>query len=196
MQEFIYLGNDVIDRVTSAECGTQRVYTESAIFQKIAIFGDHLGFLCKMKNAFMWETVQDRAISAKVLDGGYIRSHLHLFQKNHFKHLEFLRKHKNVFFSKLGEIQQFWLKFLPRGYMQHHLHHDELVKKSLTVRYTYRQDVTTPTRHRVGDVYCTASRRSTTTSTKLLTDKPDHKQTSRKDKQTNQEHVHDPYRQD
>ena len=43
---------------------------------------------------------------------------------------------------------------------------------SLTVRYTYRQDVaTTPTRRRIGDIYCTASRRSTT-SPKPLTDKP------------------------
>ena len=36
--------------------------------------------------------------------------------------------------------------------------------------YTYRQDVvTTPTRRRVGDIYCTASRRRTTTSSKPLT---------------------------
>ena len=37
-----------------------------------------------------------------------------------------------------------------------------------------------------------ASRRSTTTSPKPLTDKPDDKQTSRKDKQTSREHVPDP----
>ena len=42
--------------------------------------------------------------------------------------------------------------------------------KSPTGQYTYRQDVMTfPTRHRVGDVYCTASCRSTMTSPKLLT---------------------------
>ena len=42
-----------------------------------------------------------------------------------------------------------------------------------TGRHTYRQDVvTTQTRRRVGDVYCTASHRNTTTSPKLLTDKP------------------------
>ena len=41
---------------------------------------------------------------------------------------------------------------------------------SPTGRYTYRQDVvTTQTRRRVGDVYCTASRRSTTTSPKPQT---------------------------
>ena len=44
---------------------------------------------------------------------------------------------------------------------------------SPTGQYTSRQDmVTTPTRRRVGDIYCTASRRSTTTSPKPLTDKP------------------------
>ena len=38
--------------------------------------------------------------------------------------------------------------------------------------YTYRQDVvTTPTRCRVGDVYCMASCRNTMTSPKLLKDK-------------------------
>ena len=52
------------------------------------------------------------------------------------------------------------------------------------------------TRRRVGGVFCTASRRSTTTSPKPLTDKLDHKQTSRKDKQTSQERVPDPSRQD
>ena len=48
-----------------------------------------------------------------------------------------------------------------------------------------------PTRHRVGDVFCMASRRSTMTSHKFLTDKPDNKQTSHKDKQTSREHVPD-----
>ena len=37
-----------------------------------------------------------------------------------------------------------------------------------------------PTRRRVGDVFCTASRRTTTTSPKPLTDKLDHQQTSHK----------------
>ena len=56
--------------------------------------------------------------------------------------------------------------------------------KSPTGRYNYRQAVMTfPTRRRVGDVFYTASHRSTTTSPKPLTDKPDNKQTSRKDKQ-------------
>ena len=55
--------------------------------------------------------------------------------------------------------------------------------KSPTGRYSYRQAVMTfPTRCRVGDVFYTASRRSSTTSPKPLTDKPNHKQTSRKDK--------------
>ena len=49
----------------------------------------------------------------------------------------------------------------------------ESLMKSPTGWYTYRQDVMTfPRRCRVGDVYCTASRCSTTTSPKLLTDKP------------------------
>ena len=49
----------------------------------------------------------------------------------------------------------------------------ESVKKSPTGRYTYRQDmVTTPTRCRVWDVYCTASHRSATTNLKPITDKP------------------------
>ena len=62
-----------------------------------------------------------------------------------------------------------------------------------TGRYTYRQVVMAiPTRCRVGDVFCTASRRSTTTSPKPLIDKPDNKQTSRKDKQTCREHAPDP----
>ena len=44
---------------------------------------------------------------------------------------------------------------------------------SPTGRYTYRQDVVpTPRRRRVGDVHCTASRRSTMTSPKPPTDKP------------------------
>ena len=73
----------------------------------------------------------------------------------------------------------------------------ESVMKSPTGRYSYRQAVMTfPTRCRVGDVFCSASRRSTTTSPKPLTDKPDNKQTSRKDKQTSREHVPDPSRQD
>ena len=49
----------------------------------------------------------------------------------------------------------------------------ELVKKSPTGQYTYSQDVvTTPTKRRVGGIYFTASRKSTTTSPKPLTDKP------------------------
>ena len=61
----------------------------------------------------------------------------------------------------------------------------ESVKKSMTGQYSYRQDVMSiPTRRRVGDVFCTASCRTTMTSPKPLTDKPDHKQRSRKDKQT------------
>ena len=73
----------------------------------------------------------------------------------------------------------------------------ESVMKSTTGQYSYGQDVMSiPTRHRVGDVFCTASRRSITTSPILLTDKPHHKQTSRKDKQTSREHVPDPSRQD
>ena len=59
----------------------------------------------------------------------------------------------------------------------------ELVMKSPTGRYTYRQVVMAiPTRRRVGDIFCTASRRSTT-SPKPPTDKPDNKQTSRKERQ-------------
>ena len=73
----------------------------------------------------------------------------------------------------------------------------ESVMKSTTGRYSYRQDVMSiPTRHRVVDVFCTSSRRTTTTSPKPLTDKPDHKQTSCKDKQTSWEHVLNPSRQD
>ena len=69
--------------------------------------------------------------------------------------------------------------------------------KSPAGRYNYRQAVMTfPARGRVGDVFYMASRRSTTTSPKPLTDKPDHKQTNRKDKQTRWEHVPDPSRQD
>ena len=52
--------------------------------------------------------------------------------------------------------------------------------------------MTFPTTRRVGDVFYMAGRRSTTSSTKPLTDKPDKKQTSRKDKQTSREHVPDP----
>ena len=52
------------------------------------------------------------------------------------------------------------------------------------------------TRRRVGDIFCMASHRSIMTSPKPLTDKPDHKQTSRKDKQTSREHVPDSSRQD
>ena len=73
----------------------------------------------------------------------------------------------------------------------------ESVKKSPTGQYTYRQDMMAiTTRRRVRDVFCMASRRSTTTSPKPLTDKPHHKQTSRKDKQTSREHVPHPSRQD
>ena len=72
----------------------------------------------------------------------------------------------------------------------------EPVMKSPTGRYNYRQAIMTfPTRRRVGDVFCTASRRSTTTSPKPLTDKLDKKQTSCKDKQTSREDVPDPSRQ-
>ena len=71
-----------------------------------------------------------------------------------------------------------------------------LVMKSPTGWYSYRQDVMAITRCRVGDVFYMASRRSTTTSLKPLTDKPDYKQTSRKDKQTSREHVPDPSRRD
>ena len=64
----------------------------------------------------------------------------------------------------------------------------ESVMKSPTGGYSYRQDVLSiPTRCRLRDVFCSASCRSTTTSTKPLTDKPDHKQTSRKGKQTSQD---------
>ena len=51
--------------------------------------------------------------------------------------------------------------------------------------------MTFPTRHRVGDIFYTASRRSTMTSPKPLTDKLDDKQTCHKDKQTGLEHVPD-----
>ena len=71
---------------------------------------------------------------------------------------------------------------------------DESVLKSPTGWYSYRQDVMTfPTRCRVRDVYCTVSRRSMTTSRKPLTDKPDHKQTSHKDKQTGLEKHTEPH---
>ena len=60
----------------------------------------------------------------------------------------------------------------------------ESVMKSPTGQYSYRQDVNPiPTRRRIGDVLYMASRRGCATSLKPLTDKPDHKQTSRKDKQ-------------
>ena len=73
----------------------------------------------------------------------------------------------------------------------------ESIRKSPTGQYSYRQDVMSiPTRHRVGDVFCTASRRGTTTSPKPLTDKLDHKQTSGKDNQTCREHVSDPFQED
>ena len=49
---------------------------------------------------------------------------------------------------------------------------------------TSRQDVvTTQTRRRVGDIYCTASHRSTTTSPKPLTGKPEQVTTSYTDRQ-------------
>ena len=73
----------------------------------------------------------------------------------------------------------------------------ESVMKSPAGQYSYRQDVMSiPTRHRFGDIFCMASRRSTTTSPKPLTDKQDHKQTGHKIKQTSWEHVFDPSRQD
>ena len=57
------------------------------------------------------------------------------------------------------------------------------VMKSPTGRYSCRQDVMAiMTRRRVG----------TTTSPKPLTDKPDHRKTSCKDKQTSGEHVPGP----
>ena len=64
----------------------------------------------------------------------------------------------------------------------------ESVKKSPTGQYTGQEVVTTLTRCRVGDIYCMASRRSTTTSTKLLTDKlltdkPDHRQALKTNRQ-------------
>ena len=56
--------------------------------------------------------------------------------------------------------------------------------KSPTGRYTYRQAVITfPTRRRVGDVFCMASRRSTTVSPKPLTDKPDNRQAVKTNRQ-------------
>ena len=64
----------------------------------------------------------------------------------------------------------------------------ESVMKSPTGRYSYRQDVMTfQTRHRHGDIIYMAIRKITMTSPKPLTDKPDHKQTNRKDKQTSLE---------
>ena len=56
--------------------------------------------------------------------------------------------------------------------------------------------MTTPTRHRVGDVFGMASRSSTMTSLKSQISKPHCKETSRKDKQTSWEHVPDPCGQD
>ena len=57
--------------------------------------------------------------------------------------------------------------------------------KSTTGRYSYRQVVMAiMTRRRDGDVFGKASRRSFTTNPKPLTDKPHHKQTSHKDKQS------------
>ena len=73
----------------------------------------------------------------------------------------------------------------------------ESVMKSPTGQYSYRQVVMAiTTRRRVWDIFCMASRRSTTTSPKPLRDKPYHKQTDRKDKQASLEHVPDPFRQD
>ena len=70
----------------------------------------------------------------------------------------------------------------------------ESIMKSPIGRYSNRQDVISiPTRRRVRDVFCMASRRSTMTSPKPITDKPDHKQTSRNDEQTSRQHVSDPY---
>ena len=65
--------------------------------------------------------------------------------------------------------------------------------KSTTGRYSYRQDVMSiPTRCRVGNFFCVVIE----LLQEVLTDKLDHKQTSRKDKQTNLEHVRDPSQQD
>ena len=73
----------------------------------------------------------------------------------------------------------------------------ESINKYLTGCYTYRQGVMpTLTRRRVGDVYCTVSYRSSSTSPEPLAYKPHRKQTSSKDKQTSQEHVSDPCQQD
>ena len=53
------------------------------------------------------------------------------------------------------------------------------LNKSQTRWYSSQQNVvTTPTRHRVGNVFCMISRRCRTTSPKHLADKPHHKQTN------------------
>ena len=71
------------------------------------------------------------------------------------------------------------------------------VMKSLTGWNSYRQVVMAiTTRQRVRDIFCTASHRSITTNPKPLKDKPDHKQTGCRDKQTSREHVPDPSQQD
>ena len=58
------------------------------------------------------------------------------------------------------------------------------VMKSPTGRYSYRQDVMAITKTRkVRDVFCMASRRSAMTCPESLTNKPGHKQTSRKGRQ-------------
>ena len=60
----------------------------------------------------------------------------------------------------------------------------ESVMKSTTGPYSYRQDVMSiPTSHRVGHVFCMASLRTTTTSPKPLTDKLDHRQAVKTNRQ-------------
>ena len=84
-----------------------------------------------------------------------------------------------------------------RGIVEKRHKKAELVKNSPTGHHTYRQDVVIIlTRHRVSGVYWMASRRTTMTSPKPLTENPDHKQTSRKDKQTSRGYLPDPCRQD
>ena len=56
----------------------------------------------------------------------------------------------------------------------------ESVQNALAGRHTYREDVmTSPIRCRVGDILCTVSHGSNTTSPKPLTDKQHCKETSR-----------------
>ena len=73
----------------------------------------------------------------------------------------------------------------------------ESVVKSPTGRWSYRQVVMAIlTSSMVGNLLCMASRRTSRTSPKSLTDKPYHKQTSHKDKQISLEHVPNPSQQD